>query len=195
MNHVPFDPSKAVTFDLARGLVQQEGAPSGLIVPAEALATLARAAGPEAFQRFGRAIGEACGRRVASRLAAADGVRAAGAGAVIEHLGGELAVTGLGSLSLERWGRALVLVVDQSPLGAEGDALLESVLEAALEAAAGEKPCVIVLARDGVRARFLVTGHAGADRVRAWLNEGVSWGDALVRLHGPPSVTTPRGDA
>ena len=195
MNHVPFDPSKAVTFDLARGLVQHEGAPPGLIVPTEALAALARAAGPEAFQRFGAAIGAACGRRVASRLAAANGVRAAGVGAVVEHLGGELAVTGLGSLSVERWGRALVLVVDQSPLGAEGDALLESVLEAALEAAAGERPRVIVLARDGVRARFLVTGHAGADKVRAWLNDGVSWGDALVRLHGPSSVTAPRGDA
>ena len=44
-------------------------------------------------------------------------------------------------------------------------------------------------------ASFLVTGHAGADKVRAWLNDGVSWGDALVRLHGPSSVTAPRGDA
>src|SRR5216683_1463505 len=102
MNHVPFDPSKAVTFDLARGLVQQEGAPAGLIVPAEALAALARAAGPEASRAFGRGVGEAIGRRVASRLAAADGVRAAGASAVVEHLGGELALTGLGSLGLER---------------------------------------------------------------------------------------------
>jgi hypothetical protein len=195
MNHVPFDPSKAVTFDLARGLVQHEGAPPGLIVPTEALAELARAAGPAAFERFGRAIGQAVGRRVASRLAAADGVRGAGVAAVVEHLGGELAVTGLGSLSLERWGRALVLVVDQSPLGAAGDALLESVLAAALEAAVGEAPSVIELARDGVRARFLVTGAAGASKVRAWLKDGMSWGDALVRLHAPPSATTPRGDA
>jgi hypothetical protein len=195
MNHVPFDPSKAVTFDLARGLVQQEGAPSGLIVPAESLAALARAAGPEASRAFGRGLGEAIGRRVAGHLAEADGVRAAGASAVVEHLGGELAMTGLGSLSLERWGRALVLVIDQSPLGAGGDALLETVLAAALEAAMGEPSAVVGLARDGVRARFLVTGPAGADKVRAWLNEGISWGDALVRLHDPQSTTTARGDA
>ena len=195
MNHVPFDPSKAVTFDLARGLVQQEGAPSGLIVPAESLAALARAAGPEASRAFGRGLGEAIGRRVAGHLAEADGVRAAGVGAVVEHLGGELAMTGLGSLGLERWGRALVLVIDQSPLGAGGDALLETVLAAALEAAVGERSSVIVLARDGVRVRFLVTGAAGAEKVRAWLNEGVSWGDALVRLHDPTAATTPRGDA
>lgn len=194
MNHVPFDPSKAVTFDLARGLVQQEGAPSGLIIPAEALAALIRAAGPEAARAFGHSVGEAMGRRVAGRLAAG-GVRAAEVAAVVEHLGGELATTGLGSLGLERWGRALVLVVDQSPLGAAGDALLESVLGGALAAAAGEQAQVIVVARDGVRARFLVTGRAGADKVRAWLGEGIPWGDALVRLHGPAPTTAPRGDA
>ena len=196
MNHVPFDPSKAVTFDLTRGLVQQEGAPSGLIVPAQALAALAHAAGPEASRTFARAVGEAIGRRVALHLSAANGVRAAGAGAVVEHLGGELAITGLGSLGLERWGRALVLVIDQSPLGEAGDALLESVLAGALAAAIGEQSSsVTVLARDGGRVRFLVTSRAGVDKVRALLNEGVSWGDALVRLHAPPSATTPRGDA
>lgn len=132
---------------------------------------------------------------VAGHLAEADGVRAAGASAVVEHLGGELAMTGLGSLGLERWGRALVLVIDQSPLGAGGDGLLECVLAGALEAAVGERSTVVVLARDEVRVRFLVTGPAGADKVRAWLSEGVSWGDALVRLHDPQSTTTARGDA
>lgn len=195
MNHVPFDPSKAVTFDLARGLVQQEGAPSGLIVPAAALVALAQAAGPEASRVFARAMGEAIGRRVALRLAAADGVRAAVPAAVVEHLGGELAVTGLGSLGLERWGRALVLVIDQSPLGEAGDALVESVLAGALATAVGESSSVTVLVREGARVRFLVTSRAGIDKVRAWLSEGISWGDALVRLHAPTSTTTPRGDA
>ena len=195
MNHVPFDPSKAVTFDLARGLVQQEGAPSGLIVPAEALAALAHAAGPEASSAFGRSVGEAIGRRVVSRLAKTDGVRAAGVSAVVEHLGGELAMTGLGSLGLERWGRAVVLVIDQSPLGAAGDALLESVLAGALAVVAGEQSSLTVLEREGGRVRFLVTSRAGIDKVRAWLDEGVSWGDALVRLHAPSSATTHRGDA
>ncbi len=195
MNHVPFDPSKAVTFDLARGLVQQEGAPAGLIVPAEALGALTRAAGLEASRAFGRAVGYAIGRRVASGLAEIDGVRAAGVAAVVEHLGGELAITGLGSLGVERWGRALVLVIDQSPFGAGGDALLESVLAGAMDAAVGDRSSVVALAREGVRARFLVTGPAGASKVRAWLNEGISWGDALVRLHDPAAATTSRGDA
>jgi hypothetical protein len=104
---------------------------------------------------------------------------------VLEHLGGELALAGLGSLGLERWGRALVLVVDQSPLGANGDPLLESVLAAAVEAAAGRSARAVLLGRDGVRARFLVTGDAGVAKVKAWLAEGSTWGDALVRLHAP----------
>src|SRR5262245_38721231 len=115
MPDLRFDPSKAVTFDLSHGLVHLEGAPSRLLVPSDALVLLAKAAGPEAAAMFGRSLGEAMGRRVASRLAATEGVSSTPVEVVVDHLGGELALAGLGSLGLERWGRALVLVVDQSP--------------------------------------------------------------------------------
>lgn len=196
-----FDPSKAVTFDLTHGLVHLEGAPSSLVVPADALLALARAAGPDAGAAFARALGEAMGRRVAARLSGA--ASAAAVEGVVEHLGGELALAGLGSLSLERWGRAVVLVVDQSPLGAEGDALLGAALAAAVEAAvrpgeASSGPSrsihTLRLGRDGVRARFLLGGRPGVDRVQGWLDEGVPWGEALVRLH-QPGAPAPRGDA
>lgn len=193
MPDLRFDPSQALTFDLAHGLVHLEGAPSRLLVPADGLLVLARAAGPAAVAAFGRSLGDAMGRRVASRLAEAEGVRGATVEVVVEHLGGELALAGLGSLGLERWGRALVMVVDQSPLGAEGDGLLEAVLAAALEAAAGREARALLLGRDAVRARFLIAGSAGIEKVRAWLGEGVAWGDALVRLHTP--AEPPRGAA
>jgi hypothetical protein len=179
MPDIRFDPSQSVTFDLAHGLVHLEGAPSRLLVPADALAALAGAAGPEAAATFGRALGEAMGRRVATRLAPGE----AAVDAVVEHLGGELALGGLGSLGLERWGKALVMVVDQSPLGAAGDLVLEAALGAAVEAAAGRRVCAVLLGREGVRARFLLGGEAGVTKVRAWLAAGASWGDALVRLH------------
>jgi hypothetical protein len=183
-----FDPSKAVTFDLTHGLVHLEGAPPRLLVPADAILRLARAAGPAAAAAFGRSSGEAMGARVRSRLAAGE----ASIEAVVEHLGGELALAGLGSLSVERWGRALVMVIDQSPLGAEGDALIEAALAAAVAGTAGKSARAILLGREGVRARFLIGGHAGVEKVRAWLAEGLSWGDALVRLHAPSG---PGGDA
>ena len=190
MTDLRFDPSKAVTFDLAHGLVHLDGAPSRLLVPAEALVALTSAAGPEASAAFGAAIGEAMGRRVASRLGEG-GVVAAPIAVVVDHLGGELALAGLGSLGLERWGRALVLVVDQSPLGEGGDRLLEAALASAIAAAAGLAAGVLLLARDGVRARFLVGGDAAIEKTRRWIDEGVAWGDAIVRLHAPAD----RGDA
>jgi hypothetical protein len=150
-------------------------------------------------------MGEAMGRRVAARLAApaagagaasaagdagARAVRAAPLETVIEHLGGELALAGLGSLAMERWGRAMVLVLDPCPLGADASGLLEAVLEGALEAAAGRPVRALVLDRDAGRARLLIAGGAAVARVRAWLAGGTSWGDALVKLHG-----VRRGDA
>jgi hypothetical protein len=196
MPDLRFDPSKAVTFDLTHGLVQLQGAPgapSRVLVPAEALVALARAAGAEGTAAFAASLGEIMGRRVAGRLAER-GVGEAAVEVVVEHLGGELALSGLGSLGLERWGRAAVLVVDESPLGAPGDALLEGVLAAAVAAAAGRLVHARLLGRDGVRARFLLGNLAAVDRVGAWLAEGVPWGEAIVRLHSP-TVPAPRGDA
>ena len=77
MPDLRFDPSKSVTFDLAHGLVRLEGAPEGLLVPADALAALVAAVGAEAAAAFGRSLGEAMGQRVAGRLAEGDGVRGA----------------------------------------------------------------------------------------------------------------------
>lgn len=198
MPNLRFDPSQAVTFDLTQGLVHLEGAPARLLVPAAALLALATAAGAEATATFAHALGEAMGRRVEGRLTA-EGVGAAPVDVVVEHLGGELALAGLGSLGLERWGRAVVLVVDHSPLGAEGDALLEGVLAGAVAVAAGRAALALRLGRDGGRARFLLGSDAGVTKVRAWLSEGVPWGEALVRLHAPgpvaPSPMAHRGEA
>jgi hypothetical protein len=197
MSHVRFDPSKAVSFDLSRGLVHLDGAPSQLLVPAAALSALVAAAGAEATRAFGRALGEAIGLRVARRLATAGGLREVSTDAMIEHLGGELSIAGFGSLSLEQWGRALVLVVDQSPLAEAGDALLEEVLGSALASPSASRAQAVFLGRDAARARFLIAGSAGVAKVRAWLAEGVPWGEALVRLHARSATAAapPEGDA
>lgn len=206
MRSFRFDPSKAVTFDLESGLVHLDGAPSRILVPASALGALCVAAGAGAASAFGRELGAAMGQRLVSRFAvsgvaaegepsvaegaAPDGVRGATPEAVVEHLGGELALAGLGTLGIERWGRALVMVIDHCPLGSESSCLLEAVLEGALEATTGRAVRALLLDRDPVRARFLIAGGAAANRVRGWLSGGASWGDALAKLHA-----VPRGDA
>jgi hypothetical protein len=194
----PFDPSKSVTFDLAHGQVHLDGAPSRVLVPAAGLLGICAAAGADATAALGRAIGESMGRRVASRFAASaegsGGARAASLESVVDHLGGELALAGLGSFAIERWGRALVLVVDQSPLGAEGDGLLAAVLESAVGEATGRSVRTGLLGRDAVRARFLVAAAAALQKVKGWLEEGSSWGDALAKLHAPAPAGEARGD-
>ncbi|MEO7331936.1 MAG: hypothetical protein ABI193_25390 [Minicystis sp.] len=199
MPQIRFDPSKAVTFDLASGLVQLSGAAARLLVPIEALSVLCEAAGPNAAATFGRAVGEAMGARVKARLEGESAVNEASVEAMVEQIGGELGLGGMGSLSLERWGKAMVLVIDGSPLGPRGDGLLEAVLAGALDAATGRSVRSLLLEREEGRARFLITGDAGLEKVTSLLADGLSWGEALARLHASParqaSSASSRGDA
>lgn len=173
-----FNPSGSVSFDLVRGRVDCGG--DHVLVAADALLDLCRAAGDEAVSDFGRRIGTALGRRLAERLG--DGASSAGLEEVLDHLGGELALLGLGSLGLERWGRALVLTVDGGPFGQQLDQLLSAVLEGALQRGFGRDCRATKLVRDDRRVRFLITNPASAGKVSEWLGSGVSYGDALARL-------------
>lgn len=183
-----FGPANAITFDLGRGLVEQQGAGAGIIVPADALSALCAAAGRDAVRAFGREVGLAMGHRMATRLGGAGtlgapAVRSATLGTIVDELGGEVALAGLGAVTLERWGRALVVCLDGSPLGAEGDALVEAVLEGAFQAATGSAATTVRLEREGARARFFVGGAAATARVGGWIRAAVSWAEALARLH------------
>lgn len=185
----PFDPSEAITFDLELGHVHLDGAPHRVLVPADALLALCQGAGEEATAALTHAMGSALGKRVAVRLgreADADpavAVRAAGLDAIVNGLAGELALAGLGALSAERWGKALVLVLDQSPLGEDGDSFSTGLLEGALKALTDAPARVVKLHRDGVRLRALVISGAAAGAVRDKLSRGESWGQVLAALH------------
>jgi len=173
-----FNPSGSVNFDLVRGRVDCGG--EHVLVPADALIDLCRAAGDEALSDFGRRLGTAVGRRVSDRLG--DSATSAALEDVLDHLGGELAVLGFGSLGLERWGRALVLTIEGGPFGQQLDRLLAAVLEGALQRAFGRDGRAVKLVRDDRQVRFLITNATSASKVSEWLGSGVSYGDALTRL-------------
>src|SRR5215471_5432641 len=184
MSSPSFDPAKAVTFDLPRGVIRDGGPSIRLLVPARALLALCASAPPDAVAAFARDVGDAIAGGVTRRFAALGmAVGSASVDEVVEHLGGELAVAGLGMLSVERWGRALVLVVDHGPAHADVDKILSPLLGAAVRGATGKEAETVCLGRDGQRARFLVTNRRAAEKVGDWLRAGVSWGEALVRLH------------
>ncbi|HMJ14742.1 MAG TPA: hypothetical protein VK524_25195 [Polyangiaceae bacterium] len=177
-----FDPSHSVQFDLARGRVALDATDARLLVPPLALLDLCQSAGQDAIRAFGRQIGVEVGRRVAQRLGS--GLDRLGVASFIEHLGGDLALIGLGSLAAERWGRALILMMSDSPLGQEGDALLAAVLEGAIERALVRQANVLALQREAGQTRFLVVSVEAAAKVRGWLAGGQSWGEVLARLNG-----------
>jgi hypothetical protein len=174
---IRFNPSGSVSFDLVRGRVDCGG--EHVLVPADALSDLCRAAGDEAVTDFGRRLGTAAGRRIAERLG---DTSSASLEDVLEHLGGELALLGLGSLGLERWGRALVLTVDGGPFGQQLDVLLGAVLEGALQRAFARDCRAAKLVRDDRQVRFLIANAVSANKVSQWLGAGLSHGDVLTRL-------------
>jgi hypothetical protein len=178
----PFNATHAVRFDLGRGRVSVGASEGGggearVLIPADALRDLCQAAGSEDVKDFGRRVGTEIGRRVAARLGDGSGI-----GAMVEHLGGDLALAGLGSLGAEVWGQALVFTIQGSPLGKDGDALLAAILEGALQRAVGRDSAVVPINHTDDKSRLVVVNRATGSRVREWLAEGVSWGDALSRL-------------
>jgi hypothetical protein len=173
-----FDPTHSLEFNLDRGTVKLSGSLERIVLPADALAALVRGADQETRHDFALRLGTEAGRRMAERLDAGATLEA-----VVEHLGGEIALMGLGSLAFERWGAALVATVQASPLRAEGDELLAGVLAGALQRAFGRSAGVVVLQRDDALARFLLVNRATADRVRGWLGSGASWTDVIARLN------------
>jgi hypothetical protein len=174
-----FDSKRAVRFDLPHGQVHAgTDAERVLLVPTGAIDDIALSAPPEAVEALGRALGTSIGRRAAARMGDA---QAASIEDFVTQLAGEVAVSGVGVLSIERWGKALVVVVEGSPLSGS---ILSPLVAAAIEAASGRGVACTVLARDAHMARLLVGGPSGVERVREWVASGVAWADALARLQG-----------
>jgi hypothetical protein len=179
MTAAPFNATQGVRFDLSHGAVRAGASDERLLlVPLGALVELAASASPPAVEAAGRALGAAIGRRAAARIGDPSGTSLEG---FVTQLAGEAALAGIGVLSIERWGRALVVVLEESPLPG---AMVASLVGAALEAAAGRKVATAVLSHDSGAARILVSSDSAVGRVREWMASGVPWGDALAKLHG-----------
>jgi hypothetical protein len=177
MTDASFDPTHAVRFDLAHGAVHAGAHGERLVmVPSAALEQWVALAPQESSEGLGRAMGTAIGRRAAARI---ESLVSASPELFITQLAGEAAMAGLGTLSVERWGRALVVLVDDCPLPTS---LLAAFVAGAIEASTGRGVSTLLLDRDGGSARVLVTGEPGTRRVRDWMAEGETWGAALARL-------------
>lgn len=181
MSDAPFDPTGAVTFDLSTGRVTVKGSQPCVLVPSDQLAALCDAAGEDATRSLGRSMGEAIGKRARQAWGEPGSVSIE---RWVEHLAGQLALAGLGTIAVERWGRAMLLMVASS---VPQDKLIQSTLETALEHSAGRAVRCVRLGQAGAVVRYLVSSGETARRVEEMLGNGRAWGEVLVELHGAAS--------
>jgi hypothetical protein len=188
-----------VDFDLSRGRVDRRASGEAgtktngahdeqvVLLPITALTGLEKIAGLEVVKQFARSIGVSFGRRVAAKLGSEHGVANASLEGFVSALATEIAVSGWGLLHLERWGKAMVLVVEHAPTMPAG--AFAALLEGAVEAAAAREVHAVALAgASGDRAersaaRVLIASEKGAEHARRWLVEGASEADVIMRLH------------
>jgi hypothetical protein len=184
------DLTSSVRFDLPRGAVHTtgtglagQGEQRAVLIPVTALAEALASAPRDTREHIARAVGGSIGRRAASRFGGIEGVRDADVESVVQSLGAEIALAGFGVLSLERWGKALVILLEAPP--AFDAQFFAPLLEAAVGAATAwstraSLSCLHLSNESG--ARFLIARGSSSEQVRMWMNSGVPWAEALRRL-------------
>ncbi|HRI63708.1 MAG TPA: hypothetical protein PK156_05705 [Polyangium sp.] len=183
-----------LSFDLAEGLVRL-GGEARVLLPVSALLGIVGSATADVQQAFCRALGESIGHVATIRMKEEDfaaplALVDASPEAALSEIAAAWALAGFGGLGMERWGRALVMTVDNSPLGREGDELLEVMLEGVLRRATERQVHVTRIERQRARVRFFVGNARAVDRVRGLLAQDKTWADALSTLQtesGGPS--------
>jgi hypothetical protein len=187
MSEPQFDPALALKLDFDQGHVTLRGQGQCLVVPKDALLDLLHASGDEAARNFGQQLGAEIGRRLVDRFG--PGIETASVETFVNHLGGELALLGLGALAVERWGRAMVVVIQGAPAGTTGTSLVSAVVTGALQRALSRDAMPIELMRSESTLRLLLVSKTVAHEVQNWLEQHIPWGSVLTRLNAP------RGDA
>lgn len=171
----------SLRLDLPKGSAELRGEPV-VVLPAQALETLLRAAPSASRIDMGRDVGLAMGKNVSKRLGGSGGVRSASTEEVVNAMATEIALAGLGELSLERWGRAMVIGLSGGPLAKQSE-LLAGLIGGAIEAATGS-PASAVSIGD---AKYFVGNARACERLRSYITSGTSFGEAIARMQGGPS--------
>ncbi len=181
MSEPHFDPVLALKLDFDQGHVTLRGQGQCLVVPKGALLELLQAAGDEAASNFGQQLGVEIGRRLAERFGSA--IETASIEIFVSHLGGEMALLGLGALAVERWGRALIILIEGAPAGTTGASLASAVLVGALQRALSRDSAAVEIMKSDDTLRLLLVSKATAHEVQNWLDQQVPWGTVLTRLN------------
>jgi len=172
-----FDPTRAIIFDIARGQMRDDEGSERLNIPAQALLRLLEQAGTDAQKDFAQSLGSDLGRRMVDRLG--KNLSDASLPLLTEHLGGQLALIGLGDLSIEQWGPALVLSVSGTPQGFTP--MTGQLLGAALQRVFSRQVQLVAFEK-GTTIAYLVVSEIAAARVAALKASGASLGQVIDQL-------------
>lgn len=167
-----FDPGGFYEFNLAQGAVRTRDGERVVVVSE---ATLAALVGGNADA--GSPL-SALGSKLGGQAKASLGGDASGASpeVVMGHATSVLALFGLGRVSLERWGDAMVLSVSSAPeMGSER---LADVLSGFFSELGGADVRCIPVAET----QFLVADPEISDAVSGWAKQGTSVGEIVSRL-------------
>ncbi|OQX70201.1 MAG: hypothetical protein B6A08_01635 [Sorangiineae bacterium NIC37A_2] len=173
-----FDPTRSIRYDLERGQLRDEEGTLRLNIPAALLLRLCESAGEAATRDFLSALGTDIGRRIQAALG--QDLSAAPIESWAEHLGGQLALLGMGELLIERWGKALVLRVRGAPEELKG--LIGVLLEAVLQRALGRELRLPGFS-EGADAAFLVVSPSTSEEVYRLAGTGASLLRVIEVLH------------
>ena len=175
-----FDPTGAVLFDLDRGRIEMAGGGASLMLPAAVLAQLCARASADELRAVGATLGKQAATRILARMG--DGARPS-LQEMVDELGGELGLLGLGTLGIERWGRSLVVQVGGCPLGGAGGSLLAGFVESAIVGSTGRQLRAALVDREADSPRMLLCSPDVGERVEGWIAAGRGFGEALTALH------------
>jgi hypothetical protein len=168
-----------LTFDVSRGTATGHGHEAMVVFPATALEALLARIPPGDGRQVLSEVGAAIGKRAADSLGGTAAVRRSPLESVVAELGAQFAAAGLGLLSIERWGRAMVLTLEHASLGGGS---ITALLEGAFCAATDSRGECVLLSEQGGAKRALFTSSRAAAQAREWVREGVAFGEVLSRL-------------
>ncbi len=180
MDQPVFDAAAFVAFDLKAGMIFSAAKEPLALVPLDVLETLAPGNQlDEAAHRWGSIHGERLALTVAS---AGDSV---GVDVLAEHVGGTVAALGMGRVSVEIYGDALMFraQVEGKQDASDGrDALLSGFLAGFVSALTTESFDVLLIDQAAQSKLFWAGNPDAVRRVRRWIEDGIEPLAAIGRL-------------
>lgn len=182
MDEPRFDPGGFWEFHLNGGAVRTREGRRVIVMPEDVAGPLVRLALDQGDQVLLSEIGAALGAEAAATLGEDLGERSPET--VLGHAASVVALFGLGRLSLERWGDAVVASLSGAP-ALHGEAL--AALLGGLFSALGGMEVGCAALGDG---RFVLVHPDVVDAVRGWVAEGADLGAVAARLAAPAGAAS-----